>query len=114
MNTETFKLSEPLKTHKGEVTELTLKTPRGRSFVEYGDPFQLKPRMNDAGEATGLEFVFNNNKSMVRFLSDMTGVDDLVLNDISAADFLRLRSVAANLIIGMVPDNKNPSEQSVA
>ena len=112
MTTETFKLSQPLKTHNGDVTELTIKTPRGRAFVEYGEPFQLKPRLNEEGEATGVEFVFNN-KSMIRFMSDMTGIDDLLLGDIPAPDFFRLRSTAANMIIVEVPD-KNPTERSDA
>ena len=112
MTTETFKLSQPLKTHNGDVIELTLKAPRARAFVAYNDPFQLKPRTNGAGETEGLEFVFNN-KAMMQFLSDMTGLDDLILGDMSGGDFYRLRGKAANMILEMVPD-KNPSEQSVA
>ncbi|MDI4236798.1 hypothetical protein OZ411_28705 [Bradyrhizobium sp. Arg237L] len=109
---DTFSLSFPLKTHDGDVTELKLKAPRAGALVKYNDPFQLKPIKNENGEQEGFEFVFNN-KAMMQFLSDMTGIDDLLLADMSASDFMRLRGVAANMILTAVPD-KNPSKQPVA
>ncbi|MGY3618413.1 hypothetical protein [Bradyrhizobium sp. USDA 10063] len=104
---ETFKLSRPLKTHDGDVIELKLKEPRASALIKYNDPFTLKPIKDENGEPNGFEFIFHN-KSMMQFLSDMTGVDDLLLADMSASDFMRLRGVAANIILLSVPD-KDPS-----
>lgn len=106
MTTETFTLSRPLKTHDGEVTTLTLKEPTGGAFVDYDDPFTVKPD----GETGNATFVYHN-KAFIKFLSNMTGIDDLILKGISASDFIRLRGVATNMIAMGVKD-KAPFEQS--
>lgn len=104
----TFKLSSPLKTHDGEVTELKLKEPRAGLMVKYNDPFQVKP----VKDGDGFEYVFDN-KAIMQFASAMSGVDDLILSDLSVSDFMRLRGEIASIILQTVPD-KNPSDQSVA
>ncbi|MGY3514173.1 hypothetical protein [Bradyrhizobium lupini] len=107
MTTETFTLSRPLKTHNGDVLALTLQEPTAGAFVDYGEPFTLKPRKGDNGEADGVTFVYDNNKAFMRFLVDMIaekGVDDLVLKSLSASDFQRLRGIATNIILLGVPD----------
>jgi hypothetical protein len=63
--TETFKLSRPLKTHSGELAELTLQEPTARAFVAYGEPFTLKPVKGDDGESAGVTFVYDNNKAFM-------------------------------------------------
>ncbi|MEE4417425.1 hypothetical protein ACNQ1H_26440, partial [Enterobacter cloacae complex sp.6722787] len=107
MTTQTFQLSQALKTHDGDVTELKLKPPRVSAFVKYNDPFRIEPRTNGEGEFTGVNYVFNN-KVMMQFLAEMTGVDDLLLGDLSTVDFLNLRAAAANMIVGFT-GGKNPS-----
>jgi hypothetical protein len=106
--THTFRLSEPLKTHDGEVMELKLKEPKARLIVKYDDPFSLRP-MKDRDD---LEYVWNQ-KAVMAFASDMSGVDELILSDLPVGDYMRLRQEIANIILGLVPD-KNPSEQPVA
>lgn len=103
--THIFKLSAPLKTHEGEVTELKLKEPKARLAVKYADPFQLRP-MKDRDE---LEYVFNN-AAVSQYASEMSGVDEIILADIGIGDFYRLRQEIANIILGVVPD-KAPLEQ---
>lgn len=100
---ETFKLSEPLKTHDGEVNELKLKAPRAGLLVKYDDPFKIQP----IKDGDGYEYVFNN-KAVMQFASEMTGIDDLILQDLSVSDFMKLRSEIARIIVGAVPD-RNPS-----
>ncbi|OAF14123.1 hypothetical protein [Bradyrhizobium neotropicale] len=109
MTTATFKLSSPLKTHDGVVNELNLRTPKARLIVKHGDPFTIRPVKNDKGETESHEYVYDN-KSMLQFAADMTGVDDLILSDLSVSDFMRLRGAITNIILELVPD-KNPSEQ---
>lgn len=109
MTTETFNLSRPLKTHNGEVLTLTLQEPTAGAFIDYGEPFTLRPRKGEDGEPDGVTFVYDNNKAFVRFLVDMIaekGVDDLVLKSISASDFQRLRGVATNIILLGVQDER--------
>jgi hypothetical protein len=105
--TQTFKLSSPLKTHDGEIAEIKLKEPRAGSLVKYKDPFKVKPIKDADGETEGFEFEFNN-KPMMQFLSDMTGIDDILLSNMSVSDFMRVRLVAANLVLTGISD-KNPS-----
>jgi hypothetical protein len=106
-NTQTFALSSPLKTHDGEITEIKLKEPRASSLVKYNDPFKVKPIKDADGETEGFEFEFNN-KPMMQFLSDMTGIDDILLSNLTASDFMRVRLVAANIVLMGISD-KNPS-----
>jgi hypothetical protein len=106
--THTFKLSNSLKTHDGEVMELKLKEPKAGWIIKYDDPFQLRP-MKDRDD---LEYVFNN-KAVMQFAAEMSGVDELILSDLSVSDYMRLRQEIANIILGVVPD-KNPSDQPVA
>jgi hypothetical protein len=113
MTTETITLSRPLKTHDGEVTTLTLKEPTARAFVDFGEPFTLKPITDESGESNGVSFVFDNNKAFMRFLSNMTGVDDLLLSAMSGSDFQRIRVAAARIIVAGVQD-KNFTEPSGA
>jgi hypothetical protein len=108
MTTHTFKLSEPLKTHEGEVMELKLKTPKTRLLVKYDDPFKLVP-LKDSDD---FEYVWNQ-KAMMAFASDMSGIDELILSNLPISDYWRLRQEIANIILGLV-SNKNPSEQPVA
>jgi hypothetical protein len=103
MTTQTFTLSQPLKTHDGEVTELKLKAPRAGLLIKYDDPFEVKWNKDD----NRFDYIFDN-KSMMRFASEMTGVDDLILEDLSVRDFWKLRYEIAGIILETVPD-KNPS-----
>ena len=115
MTTETFTLSRPLKTHNGDLTALTIQEPTARAFVAYGEPFTLKPVKGDDGEPAGVQFVYDNNKAFMGFLVDMVaekGVDDLLLQSLSASDFHRLRSLATNIILLGVQDKNftSPSD----
>lgn len=115
MTTETFKLSRPLKTHSGEVSEITMREPTGKSFIDHGEPFTLKPRVDANGEPDGVLIEYTNNKAMMGFIADMIEprVDDLVLQGIGASDYQRLRAIAANIILAGVQD-KNPTEPPAA
>lgn len=109
--TETVTLSKPLKTHRGEVSALTLKEPTARLFLEYGEPFKSRVVKDENGEQS-VEFDYNN-KTLGKFLVDMIDeqVDDIILGGIVAADFYALRNRATQLILGIVGD-KNPTQPS--
>ncbi|MHC2521676.1 hypothetical protein [Bradyrhizobium diazoefficiens] len=109
MTTETFNLSRPLKTHSGELTAITLQEPTAGAFVDYGEPFTLKPRKGEDGEQDSVAFVYDNNKAFMRFLVDMIaekGIDEIVLKGMSASDFQRLRGLATNIILLGVQDQR--------
>jgi hypothetical protein len=109
MATETFTLSRPLKTHSGEIAALTLQEPTAGAFIDYGEPFTLKPRKGEDGESDGVTFVYDNNKAFIRFLVDMIaekGIDEIVLKGISASDFHQLRGLATNIILLGVQDQR--------
>lgn len=109
MNTETFSLSRPLKTHNGEINTLTLQEPTAGAFIDYGEPFKLVPRKSADGEPEGVSFVYDNNKALLRFLVDMIqekGIDEIVLKGMTASDFQRLRGLATNVILLGVQDER--------
>src|ERR1700739_711830 len=114
MTTETFTLSRPLRTHSGELTALTLQEPTARACVNYAAPLPLNAVKGDDGEPAGVSFVYDNNKALMGFLTDMVveKVDDLLLQSISASDFHRLRSLATNIILLGVQDKNftSPSD----
>lgn len=96
--TVTVPLSEPLITHKGELKSIELKTPTARSFRIHGEPFKTN--------VTGDRIMFEiNNENMFGFLADMTGHDQIVLDALPAADYIKLRNEARDLIIGIAGDH---------
>jgi hypothetical protein len=97
--TQIVKLSRPLKTHSGDVNEITLKEPTARSFFSHGEPFKVKVTTDDKGESL-VDFDFFNGV-ISKFLTDMTGVDDVVLSSLRAVDYVNLRTRAAHMIIGV-------------
>jgi hypothetical protein len=104
--TETVKLSRPLKTHDGDKTVLTLREPTAKLFFDYGEAFKVKVTIGDDGKQH-IDFTFNDS-IMKKYLSSMTGVDDLVLSDLRAADYVELRGRAAWMVVGV--SGSNPSE----
>ena len=102
MTTETITLSQPLKTHAGDVASITLKEPTAKQFFDHGEPFKARVITDDTGDRIDFEFF---NSVFKKFLSDMTGLDEIVLSALRAADFMTLRSRAAQMIIGVVGTN---------
>ena len=85
--------------------ELTLKEPSARCFVQHGEPFTI--RFVDGK----LEIDYSkSNDSMMKFLADMSGVDPIILGDVSASDYMRLRVAATDLIFGVLGTD-SPFEQ---
>jgi hypothetical protein len=102
-NTQTVKLSRPLKTHDGEVSEIKLKEPTARSFFRHGEPFKVKVLTDDKGESL-VDFDFNNSVYAL-FLADMTGLDEIVLSGLRAVDYVGLRARASHMIMGVAGTN---------
>src|SRR5437879_3600556 len=112
-DTETFKLSRPIKTHNGETDTLTLREPTAGAFVDNGEPFKVVTKTNAEGEPSGIDIVYDNNRALLRFIVDMVveKVDEIILKSLSAADFMRLRGLATNIIlVGIGP--KDPTVPS--
>ncbi len=92
----TVKLSEELSTHAGPKHELMLNEPRAKSFRK-GEPFKMQFKDGNA--------IFDyNNEIVLAFLVDMTGIDAVILDNLSATDFMRLRAEATSLILGIAGD----------
>ena len=104
----TFNLSKPLKTHSGDVSVFTLSEPTARSFIKWGEAFKLR-WTTDAKDQRQLDIEYNN-AVMANFLTDMIDpkIDDIILGALSAGDYMRLRTVATDIILG-VAGNENPS-----
>jgi len=89
-------LTEPIMTHKGELSEITLKAPRAGLFMRHGEPFVTDVDF----EAGKVKHVYDN-KIMSKFLADMSGFDEIVLGNLSTPDFYVVRSEATQLILGL-------------
>lgn len=108
--TTTFKLSKPLRTHNGEVIELTLQEPTAGAFIDYGEPFKVRPRKGKDDEPGSVDFDYDS-KTFVRFLVDMIvekGIDDIILKSLSARDFYQLRGRATDIIL-LGAQDQNPT-----
>jgi hypothetical protein len=102
-DTQKVTLSRPLKTHGGDVSEITLKEPTARSFFLHGEAFKVKVLTDENGMSL-VDFDYNN-AVFSKFLTDMTGLDDIVLSSLRASDYMHLRSRAAYMIIGVSGTN---------
>jgi hypothetical protein len=105
--TRTVTLSRPLKTHDGDVTSLKLTEPTARLFFQHGEGFKMKVTRDEQTDAVSVDFDFNNTV-FGKYLADMTGLDDIVLGKLRAADYMHLRTQAAHMIVGLT--GENPSE----
>lgn len=92
---EIVKLSQELNTHKGPVSEIELKEPLARSFRVHGEAVKVIPLDGDK-----IRFE-HNDKAMLGYLSDMAGLDAVLLDSLTASDYLKLRAAATNLIFGI-------------
>ena len=101
----TVSLTTPITTHSGPTSTITLKEPKARSFFEHGEPFKM--RVLSEGDKDRVEFEYNH-KILAKFLSDMSGIDDITLGSVSASDYFLLRNAATNLIIGIA--GSDPTE----
>ena len=105
-----FKLSKPIVTHNGEVTELTVNEPSARPFIKYGEPFKGRwvPRPTEKDpDAEEYDITYDNNAVFMKFLADMIEpkIDDMLLQNISASDFRVLRTLATRVLLGMATGN---------
>lgn len=93
-----FQLSEPIKTHDGDVNELKLKYPRARCFIKYGVPYRnIVERTEDGVQRNSLEF---DTKRMFSFVADMSGHDEIVLGAMAGQDVLPLFYTVTNMLSG--------------
>jgi hypothetical protein len=82
MNFDEFVLSEPIKGHDGEIRVLTLKKATMRMVAKLGFPFKI-------GQNAALEPEFQTDV-MLKWASELTGLDDIILMQMSAFDALEL------------------------
>lgn len=101
MNTVT--LSRSLRTHKGDVNEITLKEPTAATFLRAkADPYRL--RFYD----DKVEYIFEPVPCM-SFLCDMTGFDQIILEALPARDFNELRYAMVRIIRDGLGDVASPT-----
>lgn len=95
---KTVSLIKPIVTHKGEVSELTLREPTAGAFVKHGQPFKVRVKDGDFE----LDFF---DKPTMGFLAECSGHDELVLSALSARDYMKARTALAHLVLGIVGEN---------
>ena len=101
---ETIKLSKPLQTHGGTVTELGLKEPTARCFFEYEEPFTIRFR-------EGKYEIEYRNAAMFNFIAHMANVDPIILKDMDGRDFMKARVAVSDYLIGLTGVDNPPTGQ---
>ena len=92
-----IKLSKPLKTHDGEVMELKLRDLTARDIATMREsPYKVFPR-----KADGTVELENRYYKMMADLSLRSGVDDLILGDLSGTDFQSACNVVGEVWNGL-------------
>ena len=87
---EPIPLSKPLKSHKGEITELTFRELTARDIVEVGaSPIKV----TRVGDEVIQEYRY---PSVMRLASLLTGHDELVLGGMKASDFHRVTAAVVD------------------
>ena len=96
-NSITVPLSKPIITHAGETTEIVLNEPTAGTFIKHGEPFNVRSRNGV------VEFDFDN-AVVSKFLSEMSGIDPILLSAVRAKDFFALRQALVSLVAGVTGD----------
>lgn len=96
LNTERkYPLSKPITTHAGVLSELTLKAPTGSAFIKHGVPF--KHLFETVGDNRRMTIDFDARR-MFGFLSDMTGIDVILLEGLDGGDVFNLFYVLVDML----------------
>ncbi len=94
--TKTVPLSTAIKTHDGETRELTLRALKASDIVAMREaPFKV---LRLASGDVELEVRYDK---MMEYLSRLCGIDDLILGDLSAADFQTACSAVGDIWNGV-------------
>ena len=83
MADNTYELSAPITTHKGQIETLDLKMPSGRAFRKYGMPYTIVREGDIENQKIEFRFV---PKVMFQFISDMSGLNEMELDDLAGCD----------------------------
>lgn len=90
---KTIQLSKPLKTHAGEVAEITFRDMSAADIVEARiAPYRVIERKDES--ETHLEYRFD---VVMLLAARLSGIDDLVLGGLSAKDFHNATLAVVNL-----------------
>lgn len=87
---EPIPLSRPLKTHKGEITELTLRELDARDIVEAR---QSPIKIGRVGEEVVHEYRYD---VVMKLASMLTGHDEVVLGGLKGGDFHKLTAAVVD------------------
>jgi hypothetical protein len=99
----TVPLTTPIATHKGSINKIELSEPLARSFLNHDEPFKVSYKDG------AFDFEFKGcQKAMMGFLTDMSGLDQITLEGLTASDYAGLRVRAVDLIMGLV-GSENPT-----
>lgn len=110
MDPVTVKLSDSILTHKGPIDTLTLKAPKARSFRKHGSPFTTI--REGTADNPKLEFRFND-RAMWGFISDMSGIDEGLLEEISGQDVQAIYWAVVG-ILGSRPTEAEPNQANTS
>lgn len=99
---DVLKLVNPLVTHAGSITELKIATPSAKTIIQTGVPFEWRQDENDNA------YVVYNDRLCMKYLSAMTGRDELELEDIIAGDWIAARNKVFSAMNSFVGSTANP------
>ena len=91
------KLSEPLETFDGPVTELTLKEPKAGLILKYGQPYRTIIEQSETSDGQRFEIQYVPQK-MLMYIEAMSGIDATTLEDLPASDMNALFTAVLSML----------------
>ena len=82
----TVKLSKPLETHNGAITELTLTEPDAGLVLTHGLPWTTIVHDKNDEQSFQIEYI---PSKMVLYLEGMSGIDKETLSDMRGSDMVK-------------------------
>lgn len=105
----TIKLKNPIVGHGGQVTEVTLREPKGFEYVELGEPISY------AMAKDGLVVHAQNNEAIRGYLGyclSAQGADALLLEQLSLVDMMEIKAALLDFFGGAQSQRSKPSASS--
>lgn len=107
---EVVKLTRPILTHSGQLTELRIPEPTARQVRRFGLPYRIIQEVdkNDMTATKKVESVIDEARC-AKYIAELCGIDEPLLDQMSAPDFTACMMAVANLTSGLSEGNSKAS-----
>lgn len=93
----TIDLLDPLTGHKGPVKTITIREPKGKEFLAFGDPYIV------ARQPDGTLYPVEDGGAIARYIEACVDLDPLLLDQLGLADAIRVKET----VLGFFTDARS-------